>query len=159
MNNNQYNVRDRAAQLLNGLSQGLGVDLKLDRDGACFFEHKDGWRMAILVPNEEQIVTAISVLSNVNAPDEAIWPALVEYGWIGAQTEGAALSWNPESRSFILWHSRDFLTTNAAELNILLLRLCKGAAMIRQSLSESIFSKPTASDEEPLPTNLFLHRV
>ena len=149
---NQTHARHHVRHVLDELGRSLDIDLTLDDDDACFFEHQDGWHMAILLPDEQQIVTAVSVLSNVSAPDEDIWPALVEFGWVGAHTGGAALSWNPESRSFVLWYSRDVLSTTADELNALLLKLCQAVAVIRPALSDSVFSR-SAPDAARTPAH------
>ena len=155
-------VRSHVTEVLEVLGHGLGIDLTLDQDDSCFFEHKDGWHMAIVLPNDEQIVASVSVLSSVEAPDEHIWPVLVEYGWMGAQTDGAALSWNPESRSFVLWYARDAISITPEELNTLMLKLCRAVAAVRPALSDSIFGQGEGADEAEArlgPSDMMARRV
>ena len=131
--------RSRLLQSLDRLGRALDIDLTLGRDDSCFFEHEDGWQVAIMLLNETQVVTALSVLANVTAGDELVVPAWIELGWLGAQSGGAALSWNPESRAFVLWHARDADKTDAEELNRLLLELCRVAPRMQALLNARLY--------------------
>ena len=155
MTSNVEDIRQHIDQVLGELGRGLDIDLALDRDNACYFEHNDGWRMAILYPGKEQVVAAVSVLSGVTASDEEVWPVLVELGWLGAETDGASLSWNPESRSFVLWYSRDALATTPEKLNALLLRLCRAVAVVRPALTDRLFSRVEDAEQPADPAKMF----
>ena len=117
------------------LGASLDVDITPDQNGACFFEHEEGWRLAIMLAGEDQVVAAVSVLSEIEAPSaEALAGTLTAFNWLGARTDGAALSWNPRSQSFLLWRSLDAETLTAAGLNAVLLRLIGTAGELQPAL-------------------------
>ncbi|MCG8691746.1 MAG: type III secretion system chaperone [Minwuiales bacterium] len=136
------------------LGNSLNIDLSLDDDGTCFFEHDDGWRMAIMLAGEDQIVAAISVLSNIQAPPpDRLAALLTEFNWLGGLTNGHPLSWNPNSRSFVLWRSLDAETVTAGELNETMLRLV-GAATRLQPTLRAYLDTPMDADETDAPPSL-----
>ena len=147
MNMNPEETLRHVEQVLQQLGQSLDIDLALDQEGGCYFEHQEGWRMAILYPGGDQIVTAVSVLSGVEVAEDQLGPVLVEFNWLGARSRGAALSWNPLTRSFLLWHSRDAESTTAESLNQLLLRLVEVGMQLRPELQDRISAK--TDKEEP----------
>ena len=147
-------IQRHVGLVLDQLGQSLEIDLALDQDGGCYFEHQEGWRMAILYPGGDQIVTAISVLSDVEVPDDRLGPVLVEFNWLGASSRGAALSWNPLTRSFLLWHSRDAESATAESLNKLLLRLVEAGMQVRPALQDRIDAKETPVTQPQGPGSL-----
>ena len=147
-------LADHAMAVLVLLGNSLNIDLSLDDDGTCFFEHDDGWRMAIMLAGEDQIVAAISVLSNIQAPPpDRLAALLTEFNWLGGLTNGHPLSWNPNSRSFVLWRSLDAETVTAGELNETMLRLV-GAATRLQPTLRAYLDTPMDADETDAPPSL-----
>ena len=147
-------LADHAMAVLVLLGNSLNIDLSLDDDGTCFFEHDDGWRMAIMLAGEDQIVAAISVLSNIQTPPpDRLAALLTEFNWLGGLTNGHPLSWNPNSRSFVLWRSLDAETVTAGELNETMLRLV-GAATRLQPTLRAYLDTPMDADETDAPPSL-----
>jgi Tir chaperone protein (CesT) family len=126
---------DRVHEELDVLGESLEVAFVLDDNGSCFFEHDEGWRLGVMLAAEDQVVAAISVLSQIEVPSaEALAKTLTDFNWLGGRTDGAALSWNPHSQSFLLWRSHDAATVTAAELNATLMRLVAAAGEVQPAL-------------------------
>lgn len=147
-------LADRAMGVLLLLGNSLDIDLSLDEGGSCFFEHDDGWRMAIMLAGEDQIVAAVSVLSNIQAPPpDRLAALLTEFNWMGGLTNGHPLSWNPNSRSFVLWRSLDAETVTAAGMNEVMLRLVEAATRLQPTL-RAYLDSTAAADEPDTPPSL-----
>jgi hypothetical protein len=145
----QEELLDRAASVLKLLGNGLEVDLSLDETGACYFEHDDGWRMAITLAGEDQIVTAISVLPNIEPPSGGeLGAILTEFNWLGGLTNGLPLAWNPTSQSFVLWHSADIASLDAKALNATMLRLVTAAGELQPILRARLDGGPAPDNAE-----------
>ena len=135
MHTYREDLLEHAVQTLILLGDALDVDMSPDESGACFFEHSDGWRVGVMLAGEDQIVTAVSVLSNVTPPaDDRLSSILSDFNWMGARTGGAAFSWNPAGRSFALWSSRDADAATADGLHDALVKLVETAADLQPDL-------------------------
>ncbi len=141
------------------LGNSLDVDFDLDEEGACFFEHDEGWRLAVMLAGEDQVVAAVSVLSQIEAPSaETLADTLIAFNWLGGRTGGATLSWNPMSQSFLLWRSLDAETLTAAGLNATLLRLIASAGELQPALQAQLAVTDTPADAAG-PAPAFNQRV
>ena len=134
-------ITTHAAQEVTQFGREVGIDLQLDETGNCYFEHRDGLRMAIMLTGDDQIVTAAALFSEVNISQEQVCNILTEFNWLGTRVNGATLSWNPEAHNFLLWYSRDANAIKMDDLSNLLTRLIKAAHMIKPDL-EARISEP-----------------
>ena len=146
----------QAAQEVTRFGRELGIDLELDETGNCYFEHRNGLRMAIMLTGDDQIVTAVALLSDVHVTDSQIGEILTEFNWLGTRVRGATLSWNPEAQNFLLWYSRDANVVKTDDLGKLLTQLLSAANMIKPELearlsgSKNSVDKPSSDAETPV---------
>lgn len=124
----------RTAQLLARVGTALGVELAFDEDGACYFEHSEGWNVALIRSGTDQLVAAVSVIVEEFPTAERVNALLSEYGWLGVSTGGAALSYNPNSGSFVLWRSMNAGDVEPDDVNLELIRILGFAAHLRGPL-------------------------
>ncbi len=140
---------EHTTQVLALLGDALDVDMRLDQEGSCFFEHDNGWRMGVMLAGEDQLVAAVSVLPNVTPPSDArLASILTEFNWLGGRTNGAALSWNPAGNSFVVWRSRDAETATPVDINADLLRLVETAEDLRPALFAELEENAPARDDQ-----------
>ena len=143
---------EQASQTLALLGDALDVDMSLNEEGSCFFEHDNGWRMGVMLAGEDQLVSAVWVLANVVTPSDArLASILTEFNWLGARTNGVALSWNPAGNSFVLWRSRDAEACTPADLNADLVRLVDAASDIQPTLRARLEEDGPAPDDQAPP--------
>ena len=138
-----------AAQEVTRFGREMGIDLELDETGNCYFEHRNGLRMAIMLTGDDQIVTAVALLSEARLTEGQIGEILTEFNWLGARIRGATLSWNPEARNFLLWYSRDANVIKTDDLGKLLTKLLSTADMIKPELEARIAGVGTGTEKKP----------
>jgi hypothetical protein len=153
MTNFPEEIRAHAAQEVTRFGRDLGIDLALDETGNCYFEHRNGLRMAILLTGDSQIVTAVALLSDVELKEEQVGEILTDFNWLGTRIKGATLSWNPRSRNFLLWYSRDANVIRTDDLGQLLTRLLSVADALRPELEARITNSDTTASNVPVTQN------
>ncbi|MEM9617997.1 MAG: CesT family type III secretion system chaperone [Pseudomonadota bacterium] len=163
MNTISQNISVHAAQEVTRFGRELGVDLKLDETGNCYFEHLNGLRMAIMLTGDDQIVTAVALVSEARLTEAQVGEILTEFNWLGARTRGATLSWNPEARNFLLWYSRDANAIKTDDLTKLLTQLLSTADVIKTQLENRIDGStnatPQKSADEEAPLDWMAQRA
>lgn len=142
------NISVHAAQEVTRFGREVGIDLELDETGNCYFEHRNGLRMAIMLTGDDQIVTAVALLSEARITEAQIGEILTEFNWLGTRVQGATLSWNPEAQNFLLWYSRDANAVKTDDLGKLLTRLLTTADMIKPELEARIADQPAAPEKK-----------
>ncbi|MEM8985345.1 MAG: CesT family type III secretion system chaperone [Pseudomonadota bacterium] len=157
------NISVHAAQEVTRFGRELGIDLELDETGNCYFEHRNGLRMAIMLTGDDQIVTAVALLSETRLTETQIGEVLTEFNWLGTRVRGATLSWNPEARNFLLWYSRDANAIKTDDLGKLLTQLLSTADMIKPQLetriSGSVNGRMQESESEDTPVDWIAQRA
>ena len=133
--------------------------MKTTRPLEIGFEHSEGWNVALFRSGTDQLVTAVSIMAQVFPPDDMLTRVLTRFGWLGFGTGGAALSYNPESGSFVLWRSIDAETADPDRMNRELLRVIGFAARIRQPLLDALAETPAGAEEEAPEDGPVAHRV
>ncbi len=128
-------LRTRVREVLDDLASNVGADLAFDADGNCFFEHSTGGYCALMMVGQDQLVAGVSLAAGHSPDAETLAEALVDFGWIGARTGGAALSYNPNSDSFVLWKSFEAETVSADDINLCLFRLLAHSAQVEAHLT------------------------
>lgn len=149
MNTIPQTISVHAAQEVTRFGRELGIDLELDETGNCYFEHRNGLRMAIMLTGDDQIVTAVALLSEARLTEAQVGEILTEFNWLGARIRGATLSWNPEARNFLLWYSRDANVIKTDDLGRLLTQLLSTADMIKPDLEARIAGIGTGTEKKP----------
>ena len=155
-------VNVSAAQEVTRFGRELGIDLQLDETGNCYFEHRNGLRMAIMLTGDDQIVTAVALFSEVNISEPQIANILTEFNWLGVRAHGASLSWNPQAKNFLLWFSRDANIIKTNDLSELLTRLLSAANTLKPELEARIFDideSKTDTDESATPPDWLKQRA
>ncbi|MEM7527863.1 MAG: type III secretion system chaperone [Pseudomonadota bacterium] len=146
-------------QTLTRVGRELNITLRFDAEGACYFQHREGWNIAVIRSGTDQLVITVSVVTQEFPTAETISALLSQFGWLGFGTGGAALSYNPESGSFVLWRSIDAATADANQVNRELLRVIGYAAKLRRPLQaalvEAAADQSTAdTDNDAVPAHL-----
>ena len=139
-------IKTHAAEQVTRFGRDVGIDLQLDETGNCYFEHRNGIRMAIMLTGDSQLVTAVALLSEVNIDEEHVGKILTDFNWLGTRVQGATLSWNPRSRNFLLWYSRDANEIKLEDLGELLTRLMTISEGLKPELESRI------ADSQAMPS-------
>ena len=102
-----------AAELITALGSNLGIELKLDADGACSFGADD---MIITINHLEQL-DALVLSGDLGEPPperlEALYKAMLGANHLFAGTGGATLSRDPETGHFAICRALPCVTLDA----------------------------------------------
>lgn len=131
-------LTDVGNALVDTLGKSLGVDLTLDAEGTAFFDHEDGWHIGLMLAGSDQLVAAVALVSDHFPTTNKLAKVLTDFNWMGAQTAGAALGYNPERGSFVLWRSVGVTAVTAEDVNDILLQLVAHAPNVRRALREEL---------------------
>ena len=130
------------------LGDMLDLELDLNQHGGCYFDHTSGWRVAIMLAGEDQIVVAVSLMEGT-APEPALLAeVLTQYNWLGGDLGGATLTFNPTAGSFVIWRSMDVESATGGSLHKNLSRILSVAEHVEHRLQTALHKNDNGADSQ-----------
>jgi hypothetical protein len=123
------------ASVVENLGHELEANLQWDEaTQTCQVEYDGSLMIQMQLLEGGRLVIGAIVAEHV-AADAKYFGALMEYQWMGIRTGGAALAWNPEAETLVLWESAPAADLTADSLRRRLEHLISNGLRVRDELA------------------------